>query len=319
MGQRYPGTDCNPYICNNVLHSKGGFCESCQPGGLLPMKLVVLTTVTMLAFSGNSVLCRLALGQATIDAASFTAIRLASGALMLYLLLLTRPSFRRSLKSDVATAGSWPAAAWLCIYAASFSLAYVDISAATGALILFGAVQLSMMIMALLSGERPTRMAWVGYALAVSGLLLLLWPGADAPSLRGGLLMFASGTAWGMYSHYGKDSADPLVHTAGNFLRTLPGAALMLLLSMHAWHISEQGLMLAIASGAMASGLGYALWYHIIPQIRSSVAATVQLSVPLLAALGGVVFIQETLSLQLILTAIMILGGIALVVQYDGS
>jgi len=232
--------------------------------------------------------------------------------LMLTILVLMRSPYRGAGWQRIVTAGSWPAAAWLCLYATAFSLAYLRVSTATGALILFGAVQLTMMIASLIAGERPGMRAWTGYVMAVGGLVLLLWPGASAPSLWGALFMGGAGLAWGMYSILGRQSRQPLVQTAGNFVLTLPMSAAILLFSVHSLHGNMDGVLLAVASGALASGLGYALWYHVVSRISGASAATVQLSVPLLAAVGGMLLMQESMSLRLMLTGIMILGGIAL-------
>jgi len=277
------------------------------------MKLFALTSVTMLAFAANSVLCRIALAGEAIDAASFTAIRLASGALVLTILLLSRAKFKGRSMHHILRAGSWPAAGWLCLYATGFSFSYLSVSTATGALILFGMVQLTMMIASLSSGEQPSPRAWAGYSLAVAGLVFLLLPGVNAPSLWGALLMAVAGVAWGMYSILGRGSANPLAQTAGNFLLTLPMSAAMLLLSVNRLHGNTDGMMLAMVSGALASGLGYALWYYVVSRMSGATAATVQLSVPLLAAVGGVMLMQEPITLRLALTSMMILGGIALV------
>jgi len=277
------------------------------------MKLILLTSLTMLAFAANSVLCRMALAGASIDAASFTAIRLASGALMLTILILFRAEFSAKNRYHVLRAGSWRSATWLCLYATGFSFAYLSVSTATGALILFGAVQLTMMTASLISGERPGIRVWAGYILAVAGMVFLLLPGASAPSLWGAVLMAVAGVAWGMYSLRGRASNNPLVQTAGNFLLTLPMAAAMLLFSLDRMHGNVDGVMLAMASGALASGLGYALWYQVVSRMSGATAATVQLSVPLLAAAGGILMMQEPVTMRLILTGMMILGGIALV------
>ncbi|MDQ7000021.1 MAG: DMT family transporter [Mariprofundus sp.] len=277
------------------------------------MKLILLTSLTMLAFAANSVLCRMALAGASIDAASFTAIRLASGALMLTILILFRAEFSAKNRHHVLRAGSWRSATWLYIYATGFSFAYLSVSTATGALILFGAVQLTMMTASLISGERPGIRVWAGYILAVAGMVFLLLPGASAPSLWGAVLMAVAGVAWGMYSLRGRASNNPLVQTAGNFLLTLPMAAAMLLFSLDRMHGNVDGVMLAMASGALASGLGYALWYQVVSRMSGATAATVQLSVPLLAAAGGILMMQEPVTMRLVLTGMMILGGIALV------
>jgi len=267
----------------------------------------------MLAFAANSVLCRMALAGESIDAASFTAIRLASGALRLTILILFRAEFRGKNRHQILRAGSWGSAAWLCLYATGFSFAYLSVSTATGALILFGAVQLTMMTASLISGERPGMRVWAGYSLAVAGMVFLLLPGASAPSLWGAVLMAVAGSAWGMYSLRGRTSNHPLVQTAGNFLLTLPMVAAMLLFALGRLHGNIDGVMLAVASGVLASGLGYALWYQVVSRMSGSTAATVQLSVPLLAAAGGILMMHEPITMRLLLTGMMILGGIALV------
>jgi drug/metabolite transporter (DMT)-like permease len=268
-------------------------------------RLLLLTICALLAFAGNSLLCRLALQQSGIDPASFTTLRLGSGAAMLWLLVRLRGGGR-------SLGGGWPAALALFIYAAGFSYAYLSLPTGTGALILFGAVQASMIGYGLWRGERLGRQQLCGLTLAGAGLVGLLLPGASAPSLPGSLLMLAAGVAWGCYSLLGKGSAQPLRDTAGNFLRTLPLAGLLSSLTLSGATLDSVGVALALASGALASGLGYALWYGVLPALAATTAATVQLSVPLLAALGGVVLLAEPITLRLALAAAAILGGIAL-------
>jgi len=268
-------------------------------------RLLLLTTCAMLAFAGNSLLCRLALQQTGIDPASFTTLRLVSGAAILWLLVSLRGD-RRNM------GGGWPAALALFIYAAGFSFAYVSLPTGTGALILFGAVQATMIGYGFWRGERLVRQQIGGMALALAGLVGLLLPGASAPSLQGSLLMLAAGVAWGSYSLLGKGSSQPIRDTAGNFLRTLPLAALLSSLTLSGATLDNAGVGLALASGALASGLGYLLWYAVMPALAATTAATVQLSVPLLAALGGVVLLAEPITLRLVLAAGAILGGIAL-------
>lgn len=268
-------------------------------------RLLLLTTCALLAFAGNSLLCRLALQQTGIDAASFTTLRLGSGAAMLWLLVGLRGGGRNP-------GGGWPAALALFIYAAGFSFAYLSLPTGTGALILFGAVQTSMIGYGLWRGERLGRQQLCGLTLAFAGLVGLLLPGASAPSLPGSLLMLAAGVAWGCYSLLGQGSAQPLRNTAGNFLRTLPLTGLLSGLTLSGATLDSAGVALALASGALASGLGYALWYRVLPALAATTAASVQLSVPLLAALGGVALLAEPLTLRLVLAAGAILGGVAL-------
>lgn len=269
------------------------------------LRLALFTTLAMVAFAGNSLLCRLALLQTPIDAASFTSLRIIAGAGMLWLLLRLRCGGH-------SPGGSWPAALALFVYAAGFSYAYLSLPTGTGALILFGAVQASMLGYGFFRGERLGAPQLCGLALAFAGLVGLLLPGASAPSLQGSLLMLAAGVAWGCYSLLGRGSIQPLRETAGNFLRAVPLAAVLSCLTLSGATLDSAGVFLALASGALASGLGYALWYAVVPQLAATTAASVQLSVPLLAALGGVLFLAEPLSLRLVLAAGAILGGVAL-------
>ncbi len=270
----------------------------------------LLTGLAMLAFAANSLLCREALRSGTIDAVSFTAIRTASAAVMLLLLLFLRDR-RWTL------GGSLPMTAMLFLYMIGFSLAYVSLSAATGALLLFGAVQLTMFIRALASGERLSRIAWFGLALALLGLCVLLLPGVTAPAPGGAALMILAGVAWGVYSLLGRSQADPLLATSGNFLRALPVALLALwlmpLLGGVPLSLEPYGIWLALASGALASGVGYVIWYAALRELAASRAATVQLSVPVLAALGGAVVLAEPLTTRLIVATSLTMGGVWLV------
>ena len=277
------------------------------------MSTPLLTLLALVGFAANSLLCRAALsgGAArSIDAASFTLVRLASGALVLALLLRAR---RRG--PEAAERGSWPAALALFAYAAGFSLAYVRIGAGVGALLLFGCVQLTMLGAGLLRGEHPRPLEWVGLAVALSGLLGLTLPGASAPDAGGALLMAGAGFAWGLYSLRGRGAKDPLAATAGNFVRSVP-LALLLWLAALAWtraaHASFEGLALAVASGALASGVGYSLWYAALPSLSAARAAIVQLSVPVLAAAGAVLLLREPLTLRLALGGAALLTGVLL-------
>lgn len=272
----------------------------------MPARTLLLTALAMLAFAGNSLLCRLALRETTIDAASFTAIRLLGGALSLWILLQLRHT-RQPM------AGNWPGALALFLYAAAFSFAYLRLDAGLGALLLFGAVQLSMLLWGLLRGERLDSLATLGTLVASAGLLALLLPGTSAPPLSAALLMLLAGIAWGAYSLLGRGLGDALAVTAGNFLRATPLALLLALVLLPRLQWDGPGLFYALLSGALTSGVGYAIWYSALPGLRASQAATVQLSVPILAALGGSLLLAEALTLRLLLSAAAVLGGIALV------
>lgn len=272
-----------------------------------PFRFLLLTCLAMLAFAGNSLLCRLALRDTDIDPASFTAIRLVSGAFTLLLLL-----YARTRKEKLA--GDWRSALALFVYAAAFSLAYVHLQAGVGALLLFGAVQLTMTGWGLVRGERLKPVQTLGLILAVIGLLILLLPGADAPPLLGGSLMLVSGLAWGVYSLLGRGAGDPLAATAGNFLRATPLALLLLLPFLSSLHVDGPGLVYALLSGALTSGVGYALWYSALKGLTAIQGASVQLSVPIIAALAGALLLDESITVRLVLVAVMTLGGIALVV-----
>jgi drug/metabolite transporter (DMT)-like permease len=264
----------------------------------------------MLAFAGNSVLCRIALRETGIDAASFTTIRLASGAVVLWLIV-------RFFRRAQAGGGSWLSALMLFAYAAGFSFAYLSLTTATGALLLFGAVQATMICWGLWRGERFGAGQLAGLALAVGGLVGLLLPGLSAPPLGGAALMLMAGVAWGVYSIRGKGAGDATRVTAGNFLRAVPFAIVLSALSLLPLaeaRLDAAGVACALASGAITSGLGYAIWYTVLPALKATSAATVQLSVPVIAALGGIVFLGEAVTLRFALASIAILGGIALVI-----
>lgn len=268
---------------------------------------ILLTTLAMLAFAGNSLLCRAALVHTSIDAATFTSVRLLSGALVLLLLV-------RAKHGAFVNGGSWWSALALFAYAAGFSFAYVELSAATGALLLFGAVQASMIGYGLWQGERLRPLQMAGFILAVMGLVALLLPGLSTPPLVGSSLMIAAGVAWGIYSLRGKGAGDAIVTTTGNFVRAVPMAAALSLVTLLNASLDSVGVGYAIASGALASGVGYAIWYSALPLLRATTAATVQLSVPVIAAFGGVFMLGEPISMRLALASLAILGGIALVI-----
>jgi drug/metabolite transporter (DMT)-like permease len=270
-------------------------------------RLILITTLAMLAFAANSLLCRVALRDTTIDAASFTAIRLASGAAVLALIV-------RARHGRPMEAGSWAAAACLFGYATFFSFAYRHLSAATGAILLFGAVQISMLSWGFFTGERLRRLQVAGLLAAVGGLVYMLLPGLSAPPLLGAALMIASGISWAGYSLLGRGTKDPIKATAGNFLRTVPLAALLFLTQQAGTSVDHTGALYAVVSGAITSGLGYVLWYAALPALTAASAAVIQLSVPAIAALGGVVLLAEPLSSRLVIASATIMGGIALTI-----
>lgn len=276
-------------------------------GGLSTLQTLVFTAGAMLAFAANSLLCRLALQQGIIDPASFASIRLVSGAIMLAVIV--------RLKSGRSSSGhaDWLAAVMLFAYVAFFSFAYLTLPAGTGALILFGAVQVTMFSVGLRSGEMFRPIAWFGLALAVAGLVYLVSPGVAAPPLFGAAMMAIAGVAWGVYSLRGRGVPDPLAATARNFVRAAPLAVVLSLLLGANAHADATGVGLAIASGALTSGIGYVIWYAALSRLSAMRAATVQLSVPLIAACGGVVFLSEAITPRLLAASAAILGGIALV------
>ena len=271
------------------------------------LRTPLLTVLAMLAFAGNSLLCRVALTETSIAAASFTSLRLASGALILLVIL--------RLRGVGATAGgSWPMAAMLSAYAVFFSFAYRDLTAATGALLLFGGVQLTMMGYGLWAGERLRGAKLLGVVVAVAGLVGLLLPGLAAPPPHAAVLMLAAGAAWGVYSVLGRGAGDPIAATGGNFLRAVPFAALLALAATGHESVDRMGVLYAVLSGAVTSGLGYVLWYAALPALRATSAATIQLSVPAIAAIGGAVLLAEPITVRLLLSSVAILGGIALTI-----
>ena len=273
------------------------------------MKTSFFTLIALLAFAGNSILCRLALGEENIDAASFTAIRLLSGIVALSLLLgfSTQPS---QGKPSV----NWVPALMLFVYATAFSYAYLSLETGMGALILFGTVQISMIVVGLLRGERFNTLEWAGLILALAGFVYLMLPGSEAPNLIGFLLMLIAGAAWAGYTLAGKGAKDPLQETAQHFNRTLPLVVVLMVATISQANLTTLGIVLAVTSGALASGLGYAIWYAALKGLTSLQAAVVQLLVPVIATLGGVVFASEALSLRIVLASLFILGGVLAVI-----
>ncbi len=274
-------------------------------------RIAFLTTATMVAFAANSVLNRLALAEGDIDAVTYTGARLLSGALMLGLILVLRgrPPRRGAL------AGSPAGALALFGYAIAFSLAYIALGAGTGALILFASVQIGMLGWAIHRGERPGAPEWAGFLIATGFLAALLAPGLTAPDPLGAFLMVLAGLSWAAYTLLGRGSSTPLADTAGNFLRCLPVAVVLLVPGLAWYGATPAGWAYAIASGAIASGLGYAIWYSVLPALSRTTAAYVQLTVPAIAAAGGVLFIAEPLTLRLVVCAAGILGGVALALR----
>lgn len=260
----------------------------------------------MVAFAGNSVLCRLALRQTGIDAASFTFIRLAAGALVLGVIALAR-------EKTGQRGGSWVSALALFGYAAGFSFAYVRLPTAVGALLLFGAVQATMIGYGLRAGERFHPLQLIGLSVALGGMIALLMPGLTAPPAGSALLMIGAGVAWGIYSLRGREGGDPVAATAGNFLRALPLAVALGVAVFPGLSLDGAGVLYAVVSGALASGVGYAVWYAAVPGLTATTAATVQLSVPVIAAAGGIVFLGEAITVRLLCCSGAVLGGIALV------
>jgi drug/metabolite transporter (DMT)-like permease len=271
-----------------------------------PLTVVAMTSGALVAFAANSVLCRLALGAAIIDPYTFAAVRLAAGAVTL--LALVGWASRRLAHGS----GSWRAALFLALYAVPFSLAYVRLKTGTGALLLFGAVQLTMIGMGLRGGERPWALEWLGLLGAVAGVVYLVSPGLSAPDPLGAVFMVIAGVGWGLYSVAGKSAGDPTEATTGNFakasLLVVPATALA-----YPWlALSGRGALIAAISGSVASGLGYAVWYAALEHLTVTRGALVQLSVPVLAAVGGIAFLHESISLRLVIASVVILGSIAI-------
>ncbi len=273
-------------------------------------RVVALTAVALVAFASNSILCRLALSRAEIDPASFTTIRLVSGAAALWMLAaVLNPRSRPS--------GNWASAAALAAYAVAFSYAYVSLEAGVGALLLFGAVQTTMIFAALRGGERTSSQEWAGLAVALAGLVYLVSPGLAAPPPLGAALMVTAGVAWGVYTLRGRRSVAPVLVTAGNFARSAPmvlAVSVAAVLSGGTVKATPVGIGLALASGVLSSGFGYVVWYAALQHLTAVRAATVQLVVPVLGALGGILLLGEALSPRLVLAAVLVLGGVSMAV-----
>ncbi|MEQ1921965.1 MAG: DMT family transporter [Pyrinomonadaceae bacterium] len=292
------------------------------------MKVFLYTTFALVAFAFNSILCRLALRGDEADAGGFTAVRLLSGAVALIVISFLVPSLK-SQESQVTSdggrlgtldlrlgimRGSWLSALLLFAYAICFSFAYLGLTAGTGALILFGSVQMTMIAATLFRGERPRPLEWLGLAVAVGGLIYLVFPGLASPPLNSSLLMAAAGASWGLYTLRGKGSTDPLGQTTGNFIRTLPFAALIALIFLPNLHLSTRGITFAVLSGAVTSGIGYTVWYAALKHHTATRAAVLQLSVPVITATIGVLFLAEIADTRLAAATTLILGGIGLTI-----
>lgn len=271
----------------------------------------VTAAVALIAFAANSVLCRLALHSTSMDPASFTTIRLVSGTVAL---LIVSTIVRN--RDVVRQSGDWISAALLFSYAATFSYAYVSLPTGVGALILFGSVQASMLMGGVISGERPHLLVWCGLSVAMLGLVYLVLPGLQAPPPGGAALMATAGISWAIYSLRGRTIDSPVAATAANFVRTLPFCLILSLALIQRLDISSQGVALAIASGALTSGLGYVIWYTVLHNISTTRAASLQLLVPAIAALGGVLFLSEQITLRLVLSSIMMIGGVGATVVF---
>lgn len=272
-------------------------------------KIITFTIFALLAFAGNSILCRMALGEGAIDPASFTVIRLLSGIIVLMI-----PIFCSRKKPERFSGGSWRGAAMLFIYAVTFSYGYISLDTGIGALILFGSVQITMALSNIVSGVRPGFYEWLGLLIAFSGLAYLVFPELTTPSVIGFVLMAFSGAAWGGYTLIGRGSADPLRDTAYNFIRTFPFILGFIFFTFDSYDISSKGLLLAIVSGAVTSGIGYLLWYIAIGGLSVTKAAAVQLFVPIIAAFGGAIFSNELITMHLLEASVLILGGVLAVI-----
>ena len=283
-----------------------------KPNSFL-IKTILFTGLALIAFAANSVLCRLALGESAIDASTFTIVRLLAGAIVLTVIMRIS-KIKSNSNTNSSTKGSWPASIALFIYGLTFSFAYVTLDTATGALILFGSVQITMILMSIFSGNRLHISEWFGMAIAFTGFVYLILPGVTTPSVIGFLLMTVSGIAWGIYTLKGRGSKNPIMDTAFNFLRTMPFVIILAIVTFKYAHYSSEGILLAVLSGSIASGIGYMIWYSALSGLSVTQAAVLQLLVPVIAAVGGIIFFSESISFRLTVSSAMILGGILMVV-----
>lgn len=274
-------------------------------------RIGLLSITALLAFASNSIICRLALRYDTIDAGSFTVVRLLSGAAALWLILVLS-GYRKKPEYS----GSWTSALMLFLYAIAFSFAYIELDAGIGALILFGAVQVTMLLTGFVKGERSYPVQWTGIAIAFGGLIYLVSPGLTAPPIINASLMAIAGIAWGIYSLRGRGNQHPVAVTTDNFIRTIPFVFIAGLLFIPNIHITQTGFVWAVISGAVTSGVGYIIWYAALRGLTRTRAAVIQLLVPVIAAIGGIMLLSEPVTLRLVLSALLTLGGIALVVVW---
>jgi len=279
-----------------------------QQQQIKPLKTWLCTTFALIAFAANSVLCRLALKGDEIDPSSFTAVRLVAGAIVLVAIL--KITSRQTSKN---TRGSWGAALMLFLYAVTFSFAYMSLDTGTGALVLFGSVQLTIVLIGYFRGTRLRVLEWLGMAVAFGGLIYLVLPGVTAPSIIGFILMAVAGAAWGIYTLSGRGSLNPLMDTTFNFMRTIPLVAILAIVVLEDVQLSTQGILLAVISGGITSGIGYTIWYTALGGLSATEAAVVQLAVPVIAAIGGVIFVAEIFSQRLVISTVLTLGGILMV------
>ncbi|WP_057832906.1 DMT family transporter [Colwellia sp. TT2012] len=281
------------------------------------LKIILITILSLLAFAANSLITRFALEKTSIDEASFIMLRVVSGALFLWL-FVTIKNHKAPLQS-----GSWLAAAALFIYAVSFTYGYGLIAAGTGALLLFGSVQITMTLVGYREGERLNRVQLIGFVLALAGLVILMLPGIRAPSFIGALLMCISGIAWGIYTLQGRGASDPAAATAGNFIKAAPMAILLWfivnLVDHGSINLDSTGAFYALFSGIITSGMGYIIWYSILPELKAIQAAVVQLSVPILVTLAGAMLLNEAITLRVVLASCAILSGTILVLTCKKS
>ncbi len=272
-------------------------------------KTLISTTIALIGFAANSVICRLALEGRSIDASSFTAVRLSAGALTLVVILSVRSGSTLKLGK-----GRWTSAFMLFTYAATFSFAYHYLEAGLGALVLFAAVQTTMILYDYVKGNRLTQVEWGGLLFAFGGIVVLVLPGITAPPLLGVLLMTIAGCAWGFYTLMGKISKNNFSDTTGNFVKSLPFATVLLFTGIFNGHLSLYGVILAIISGGLTTGVIYVVWYVALDGLTIVQGAVVQLMVPLIAAFGGVLFLSETITARLVVSCLMIMGGILSVI-----
>lgn len=293
----------------------------------------LLTSFALIAFAANSVFCRLALGEEQVDAGSFTVIRLLSGSMFLAIFLSVKhfyfdPNTQLDVKlsktlnaaddlqsSSKNSKGSWLNATWLFVYAMTFSYAYIQLDTATGALVLFATVQVTMLLTRVLKGHLLSRAELLGLILAITGFIYLLAPQVSSPSLIAFALMCISGISWAFYTLAGKKSVDPTADTIFNFFRTLPFIFIFMLINLDSTFLTAEGVLYAILSGVLASAVGYLLWYKALKELRHNVAAVVQLLVPVLAAIAGFVFLGESVSMVFVISSLIILSGILLVIK----